>query len=1183
MTIWKKAVSAATSAALLASLLATAVAPSVGAVGTITNIVYQANGAVAGSAVAPSTTVAFAAFNPSDALAAGTNITLTLPSGTTVSPACAAANFTIRQSPAAAIAPSGVVVVAGTTVAGPTISFLLPAAAVGTTGASVSIFYTVNGACVITNPTTATSDGKLTVAVQGNGEATLSGIAFVAGPAVSLVLSPLTPTVGFGLTQQFTATCTDVNLNLQTCPATTWTAVTLVGGAGTITAAGLFTATAVGTVTVTANAGAGALTQATVVTVTPVAASVTCTPSSGALTVGATVTCTYSAGSTGLPAPTWTATGFTLAAAAVPPPPPPPWVFTAATAGTGTIVATGSVNSTFTYTISAVVVPPVAAGTWPGTAAGDVAQGTTSVGTATLLLTENAKNTLLTTGTMTVTIVPTNPGNGTVEWAGTPVLSAPDSLGATFSLLGNQLIIKITGHDEANVETISISGLKIKASATASPGGVVATLSDSAFGAIYSAFVPTTVTATGVLKDAVGVGSGALTITLATGSCPFDDVGGATVARPLKIAGTNPENITSAAIGALAGGQQAVSAITPVTTVNHFANDAVTQTVTNCNKTAIGSPAKVVTALKYTSSGDPTVFPGENNAHAGNLQVLEPAAGFLKKDTTLTYTISTAGVVFSKAPTVFKTGNIGVSAAVLSADRKSVVVTVTAASTVDASNVWLGDINGAFGASKPILYDVAADVPGGTFVTVGLALSGGLLSDKTTRTNAIVFRGITATAPTPTVYIGENNQATGLVTLVESAAGFFQSGTGPNNVLAVCPQAVDYAFTFAPWAKVTAGDLKLREGNVVSPDNIVEGSVASNGCYTWTVWTASTAVSTIVIGNSTFSTGPLINVTVAQAPGTVVLGVYSGDGGSIQQLIAKVGFAVATYRNQVAVTALSQPLIAPGATNAPAGDLQVAETGIGQLKAGEFICVDVLWRSGELQDQFLNSLLTNDLPIATASGGLVIGPVSASALRCVVDGQPSNPNVPRGYSQSFGFHVLQQSTAGTGKVVISNIKYTTLTDSGEGPVQLSVWGYNPQPPTSLYFHSTVSNAIVGVAPPPPALVTLNINATSALGNNPTSGYTTKTPKVQAVGKYVTWKFTGGTVLAGQRVNILVAQRINGAWGGPKYFVSRTADANGIVTFIWKSNSALVVNARAQWPGNATYAVSTSPALGAHWQ
>ena len=80
-------------------------------------------------------------------------------------------------------------------------------------------------------------------------------------------------------------------------------------------------------------------------------------------------------------------------------------------------------------------------------------------------------------------------------------------------------------------------------------------------------------------------------------------------------------------------------------------------------------------------------------------------------------------------------------------------------------------------------------MPAGTFVSVGLALSGGLLVARVPNTNAVVFRGISATAPMPTVYIGENNQATGLVTLTEQAAGFFQSGTGDNNVIAVCTTA----------------------------------------------------------------------------------------------------------------------------------------------------------------------------------------------------------------------------------------------------------------------------------------------------------------------------------------------------------------------------------------------------------
>ena len=82
---------------------------------------------------------------------------------------------------------------------------------------------------------------------------------------------------------------------------------------------------------------------------------------------------------------------------------------------------------------------------------------------------------------------------------------------------------------------------------------------------------------------------------------------------------------------------------------------------------------------------------------------------------------------------------------------------------------------------------------------------------------------------------------------------------------------------------------------------------------------------------------------------------------------------------------------------------------------------------------------------------------------------------------------------------------------------------------------------------------------------------------------MTWKFTGGTALAGQRVNVLVAMKVNGAWGGPKYYVSRVADANGIVTFWWTSKTAAAVNVRVQWPGSATYGVSTSKALGAYFQ
>jgi hypothetical protein len=133
-----------------------------------------------------------------------------------------------------------------------------------------------------------------------------------------------------------------------------------------------------------------------------------------------------------------------------------------------------------------------------------------------------------------------------------------------------------------------------------------------------------------------------------------------------------------------------------------------------------------------------------------------------------------------------------------------------------------------------------------------------------------------------------------------------------------------------------------------------------------------------------------------------------------------------------------------------------------------------------------------------------------------------------------------------------------------------------QPPGS----GTSVPAAFNVTAPLPIL---NIRAASALGLNSATGYTTKTPKAQAKGKYVTWKFTGGTALAGQRVNVLVAKKVGDVWGVPMYLKSAWADSNGVVTFWWKSNAAAAINVRVQWPGNATYGRSRSTSLGAYWK
>ena len=146
-------------------------------------------------------------------------------------------------------------------------------------------------------------------------------------------------------------------------------------------------------------------------------------------------------------------------------------------------------------------------------------------------------------------------------------------------------------------------------------------------------------------------------------------------------------------------------------------------------------------------------------------------------------------------------------------------------------------------------------------------------------------KSATTSATTPTVYIGENNQAAGVVSFTESAAGFFTDGVGTGtNTFMICPSGVGYAFTLAPVAMVkngvAAGNLILRDGTAASTTNIVVGTLLTGvnaGCYGWTIWTASTAPSTIVIGAApSAATGALININGDQPIGGVNVALSVG-------------------------------------------------------------------------------------------------------------------------------------------------------------------------------------------------------------------------------------------------------------------------------------------------------------------
>jgi len=764
------------------------------------------------------------------------------------------------------------------------------------------------------------------------------------------------------------------------------------------------------------------------------------------------------------------------------------------------------------------------------------------------------------------------------------VKSAPTSLGLTATYVdGNTIEIKASASDTLNKEPFSISGLKYQASDAAVPDAILVQYTITAgapagqFTALY--FGGGTNTATGTLvADPLFAGSTSVEIDLTSpfcfqvtdsvignGSLNFNDGtdGATTESRSITAAGAfpcpDPQTITLG-LG---------------TSINHDVDTEVTQTVVVSG--FMPSPGTVQDSLIYNDPGGKTrINAGETNQGVLDLSASERTAGFLAKGKTITLTIATAGVTFSVAPNADVTGGVALTLTgattgssniygVLAADHKSVTWTVATKSTTAAS-IRFDDIS----------YDVASTVATGTSVDVTLATSAGTVV-PTSRSNAVIGRVLTVTATTPNVYIGENNQTAGQVTIVETGPGFFIAGAGNKNTFAIClgDPTEGVRFATAPWAKVTAGDLVLREGDVASTDKVVLGKAIVSGnpefgeCYYWTVWTKSITASTIVIsGDEAGTLGVKINVPAGLAPGPVEVGIRTGDvvlPFFNNTLEARVSIANKVFRNQVLVTALSQPVIPAGAGNALAGNIQIAETANGQLKDGQFICVEVLPRASNdfVQDTFLKGLTTADMPLATASGGVVVSSVTMSTQRC------STSSVASNLFRSFSFRVNQQSITGTGKIVISNIHYGTTADAPFGPVLVNVWALGASN-TQLDLQGVISNARIGVKP------AITIRSATALGQTMIGPFTTPT-KTAALNQRITWRFSGGSALAGKRVQIWVATRnADGSWGAWSRLTGRTADGAGNAFFWTKYDSAKRISVRAFFPGDATYGASWSP-------
>jgi hypothetical protein len=461
-------------------------------------------------------------------------------------------------------------------------------------------------------------------------------------------------------------------------------------------------------------------------------------------------------------------------------------------------------------------------------------------------------------------------------------------------------------------------------------------------------------------------------------------------------------------------------------------------------------------------------------------------------------------------------------------------------------------------------------VPSGTNISVTASVSGRVVV-PTSRVNAVVGRILNASAPSTTVNIGQNAQPAGLITITEVTAGSLTDGSGPNNVFEVClADPGNNSFTSpGPSAFVTgglaAGNLVLREGAGASPDNIVLGTADPGrpGCYYWTVFTKSTTATTIVVGSSA-TVGPLVNVANGSTPGALNATVYAG---SLATLTSQVVLAIANkvFANQVSVSAASQPIIAPGATHALAGDIVLMETANGQLKLNQTICVEIVpnQQTNILPDVFLTSLNTSDLPVATGSNGIVVSNVVLQNETC--SGLAGAPGL---LPDSFEFTISQQSTTGNGTVRISNIHYSAVNDAAAGPVQVNVFGFAVGG-ASIDFQRIISNAKIGSP--------IAGTAATRLGVTQVGAFTTST-KVAKVGKYVTYRFDFGVSAAGKRVEIWGATKSGNDWSAFSKVTARIANASGVVYYYIRQSSATWKSYRGYFVDGGAW----TPARQARW-
>ncbi len=1152
MTIWKKALSVGTSAALLASLLATVMAPAAfGASGTLSCTVtgggtsqsaaFGASAAMAGN-WQPGTTFA-CTNNATPAGVAGgwaasggqvatvpapTATAATIVLGSSANPSSASVSFTAGDATVATITFS--VLPLAVALAGPNDALFGPNEVLPNSATATATNAIGNGLGAGAQANAKYSGSSGTPAAAGTGCTATAGTAALAA-AVSTATATISRTVQGSCQAQF--------------------AYTVENKDATVVAFATFTVSFLSRVVsfwddvVTASPPG----------VPPYVFTDNTTTSGGSVVTGSTIS-----GSASPAAGAWTATGATPASSTAS---GQTFTVTAPVGGTVTI-QWQSVNGFYHRFTYAVVAPPLPAGSGASAVTtsgfGNVTRGGSSAA-GTFTLTEGA---LTNFSDGTVTVTPTSSagvsGTGsTAVWfdpASTPTATVTSGIGSVSASVsaGGVLTITISGATGSRLDNFTVSGLKVKAGATAALGAVqfrYATTGTN-LGLINA-------TASGTLTTNTGTGVQSPTYTLAAGSPDFQVT--ATGATPPISNATFVGGVTESVALTAAGG----GSVTANFSTNHPSGTTFSQTV-QAQWFPQGATVVDTTVLKALSVG--VVLPGVNSQTTpGNLTVTLGDAGFVPAASTLTFAITTPGVQFSVLPTVASSGNFAVGTGVLSLDRTSITYTVTTASTTDLQVLTLSNIK----------YDVALSATAGAMVNVTLTISGGVAVSGSPAANAQIAETIIGSGAVPTIIIGNNDQPTGLLTIRESAAGTLPDDTTVSTDKIVVCTTTGETFSRAPWFVVTAGDLKFNVGGVAATQ--AKATLSTSTCAFVQVYSASTVASTIEVraGVDAANTAPkpsgpnngaTVNVGSGLLPGPTLVQVSisatGAPGGTPQG--APVVVAMRALAGSPIVAAASQPFVTAGGMNQVAGDVTISEGSTANFAAGETISLCLVTQALTIStDTFFANTAGVGMPIVTtnnATSGLVASITYSSTLCSSTVG---------------GFQVKVENGAigALGVITVSGLKYNVNVGSANGPVFLQVMKL-ALPAVGTDFNQVVSNATIGA----PAAVA--ISAATALGATKVGPFSTTT-KVAALGKYVTWRFAGGSALAGKTVQIWVATKnADGSWGAFTLLTGRVADASGNAYFWWRSSSAKWISVRAYYAGDATHSASWSAARQGRW-